>query len=125
MIPREECAEAAALLRQATGVRRVVFSLQDGIAHYDDAVLEERAAGAACVAALMGAAGLSAEVFDLGSPQGVIVYGEDVQLIVRPVGAELLMIVVVDLESSGHDVYRQVRTVARRMEERAAEPGLV
>ncbi len=125
MTSREECAAAAAELRSAPGVRRVVFSRHDGLAHYDDAVLEERAAGAAAVAALMGTASLSAEVFALGDPQGVIVYGGDVQLIVRPVTGELLMIVVVDLESSGHDVYRQVRTVARRLAERAGETELV
>ncbi len=120
MISRDECAAVAEELRGAPGVRRVLFCRHDGVPHHDDAALEQRAAGAALVSGLVGAATVVAQQFAVGETQGVIVYGADAQLIARAVDADLIMVVVADVGGPGQEVYRRVRSVARRMGAAAA-----
>lgn len=104
-------------------MHRVIFAGADGLAHYDDAALEERARGAAGAATLVGVAGLVAQSLGLDEPEGAVVYGATRQVITRAVSADLLLVVVADAGEPGNGVYRAVRRVAREVAASADDPG--
>ena len=113
MIDRERCAAFARELHEHPGVHRVIFAGADGLAHYDDATLEERAQGAAAAATLVGVAGLVAQSLGLDDTEGSVIYGSTRQVITRAVRDDLLLVVLADAGEPGNGVYREVRRVSR------------
>ncbi|GIG55140.1 roadblock/LC7 domain-containing protein [Demequina activiva] len=120
MIARDRCAAFARELHEHPGVHRVIFAGADGLAHYDDARLEDRERGAAAAATLAGVAGLVAQSLGLDETEGSVIYGTSRQVITRAVSDDLLLVVLADAGEPGNGVYREVRRVSRAI----ADEGL-
>jgi predicted regulator of Ras-like GTPase activity (Roadblock/LC7/MglB family) len=99
VLSRESSAVIARTVHEVQGVERVVVCRHDGVALWDDEVLERRTAGAASVAAILGMARVASEALGLSGNRGVVLHGGSSRALVTWWDSQHVVAVVVRPET--------------------------